>query len=206
MAPSEIIVFDIEKRYRTINKQPKEFHWVLYANKANAQNAQTWERIDRMDPAKLEEKYGDDESLSQRDPTGTKRMHMKYVYEQIKPYYDAWARGETVEVDGTPLSAWAHLNKQQVAVFKKAGIVTVEEIAQMVDNQMRNVQLPDLKLIKKTAQQYIENQDTAATSAELAETREELTAAKALMVEMQQNMANLQEQLNAQKPKKAKAA
>lgn len=88
----------------------------------------------------------------------------------IKDAYEAWVAGQEAPVDGTPLDAWPALTKAQVAAFRAAHYRSVEDIAEMADNQLSKVRLPDMRLIRDKARTYVASKrDTAKIEAMMAD-------------------------------------
>lgn len=185
MSVSDVIILGFEKRYR--NK--REEHWVRYASRANVQNAQTWDNVARLiPPSEDDDGY---EEIQRRDPTGTKLMHMNYIWDQIQPAYEAWKRNEEVPETGVPLSGWAGVNKHQAAELRKSKIRTVEELAAVTDGQIQSIQLPDVQSLRKQAKDFVSGKDKSEIADELAKAKEQLSSAIEMMAEMRLELDNL---------------
>lgn len=171
----DIRVLKFETRY----SKGKEYDWVLYAPAHNIKDCQTWERVDRLTPPEEE---------MERDNRGTKMFHMKAVWSFIGPRYEAWKGGNEIPDDGTPLSSWAGVDSGQVGEFKKADIRTVEDLATLTDGALDRVALPRVRYLREQAKKYIESQGATELSQEVADTKEQLSAAMELMAEMKAEM------------------
>ena len=181
----DIRVLKFETRY----SKGKEHDWVLYAPAHNIKDCQTWERVDRITPPEEE---------MERDNRGTKMFHMKAVWSFIGPRYEAWKGGNEIPEDGTPLSSWAGVDVGQVGEFKKADVRTVEDLATLTDGALDRVALPRVRYLREQAKKYIESQGATELAQEVADTKEQLSAAMELMAEMKAEM----EAANAPKRKR----
>lgn len=179
----DIRVLKIEKRYN----RGKEEHWVLYGPADGITTCQTWDNVSRLMPP--DEDSDIVEEINKRDPAGTKMFHIRAVWSQIAPAYEAWLKGEEPVREGTPLAAWPGVNAGQIRVLRKNAILTVEDAANMSDSTIARVMLPDVRAIKRLAAAYLSNKAAVATN-------ETLDAMQAKLDAMQ---AKLDE---AEKPKK----
>ena len=189
----DIRVLEIEKRY----KKGKEEHWILYAPAHNIQNCQTWEKAERLMPPVADSEQ--EEEIKQRDPVGTKLFHMRAVWSQISPVYEAWLKGETVQEKGTPLGAWAGANPGQVKELKRHGVNTVEALAKANEGQMRKINLPDLRALKRSAETYLDSASASELSDKVAAGEEQLAASMEIIADLQKKVADMEK-------KKGKAA
>jgi hypothetical protein len=198
---NNVIVLGFEK----VIKRKKEEHWVTYGSRGNIQNAQTSDNIKRLMP--MSEDHDDFDDIQQRDPTGTKLMHMKYVWAQIEPAYTAWLKGEELPEDGIPLSNWAGVSKYHVAELRKNKVRTVEELASISDSQVERIQLPEMRKLRSAAISYLEGKEGSDLVGSLAKTQEQLDAALLVMEEMRKEMQSLKAgPAKAPAKQKAKAA
>ena len=168
--------------FKTKYTNGKEHDWVLYAPASNIKDAQTWERVDRLKP------LDDDDDKHRRDPMGTKKMHMKAVWSFIEPAYKAWKSGNELPETGTPLVAWSAVNAAQVAEFKKVGIKTVEDVAGITDGVIQKIKLPQVARLRGLAVDYLASADSVELAQEVADTKEQLAVAMALMEQMKAEM------------------
>lgn len=146
--------------------------WVSYAPIHNI-NAVTNELVHTLIPP--EELKNDDE--------GTKMGYMQAVWSQIEPAYKAWKSGSEVPVDGTPLGAWAGVNAAQADVLRQNGIRTVEEVAALTDSQLGKIMLPQPRLLKLQAAEYLESRKGDAIASKIAAVEEQNAALKAQLEE-----------------------
>lgn len=99
----------------------------------------------------------------------------------IRPLYEAWKRGEELPETGTPLAACNFLRAEDVAVLKMAGVRTAEELAGMLDTNLAQVKLPQMREKRAQAKRFLEAQDTNKAAAKLAAQSEEIAELKAQM-------------------------
>jgi len=160
--------------------------WVKYAPSHSVQNTQTCEAVRRLIP--------NDKVLG--STSSTKANHMNYIWDQIRPGYEAFLKGETIAVDGTPLSVMTALNKAAISVLSKSGITTVEALSEMTDVQCDKVQLPHVRKTRNQALKVLKGLESSE-AVQKAEAQEEK------MAEMQRRMdamAELLEEKEASKP------
>lgn len=111
--------------------------------------------------------------------------------EFIRPLYEAWKRGEELPETGMPIAACNFLRSEEVALLKRSGIRTVEELAEMRDADLAAIKLPAMREKRAQAARFLEAQDTnkaaaqmAARDAQLAEQAAEIAELKAMMESM----------------------
>lgn len=101
----------------------------------------------------------------------------------IKPHYEAWKKGEELPEGGTPLAALNFLHADQVAVLKRNGIKTAEDLAFLSDTNIGSVKLPRMQDLRLQAKRFLEAQDTNVTAAKTLALEEELAAMRQQMAE-----------------------
>lgn len=192
-------------RFQTkINRTGKAVDWVLYAPAHGIGNMETWARVkDLMPPAEFDE---------DRDIQGTKMAHMRAVWSQIEPKYEAWKKGADMPENGTPLSAWPGISEEEVHALNRVQVRSVEELAEMGDSALDRVALPNTRSLREQAKKFIAAAATAQTSeaiealqAKLAEQAEQLEAALALLAERSETGAEAEDKPRRGRPPKAKA-
>lgn len=144
-----------------MNKAGKPVDWVRYGNAESLQVSSTWARVQDLIPP---EDFGDD-----RDKQGLRMMHMNAVWSQIEPRYRAWKQGKQMPETGTPLAAWPGLSEAEVEAFNRAGIRSVEEVAEMSDGMIGKVHLPNAREHRAQARTFLEMADKASANARIAE-------------------------------------
>ena len=145
----------------------------------------TWENIKRIQPPE----YIDN------DDGGLKMAALRSQWAQIEPAYLAWKSGMSLPETGTPLGAWAGVNVDQANALRGIGIKSVEAVANCSEGLLANAPLPNMREIKRQAGLWLEGQDKAGLTAQLAD----LEAKNAAMLEM---LAEMQ----AEKPKRGRPA
>lgn len=186
MTPIKVIGF--ETKYQPDPKSPRDkskmraIDYVTYAPISAIMTSQNVERVDFLRPDKVD---------PTKDLQGKKKQFMEYRWSFIEPAYKAWKNGQTIPVNGTPLGAWNQLTKEQAKVLTSHGFQTVEEIAEMGDPAARKLNLPGAALLPKQARTFLETTDRAAAAqtieslkAQMAEQKEQLDAAMALLKEL----------------------
>ncbi len=174
-------------------KTLQEEVWVTYAPAYSLMKTKNTERVRLMipDPARM----GNDQD-------GEKLKFMTARWLQIEPAYEAYMKGQELPVIGTPLGVWPAVSPEQVEVFRQVGIRTVEEVRDLGDGQLERVRLPGMRELRDQARLFLENSDAAAAAKRESEK-------DAMLEQMAQQIADLQELLNektAPKPKEKAAA
>ena len=131
-----------------------------------------------------------------RPPTGPDdiaALMANDIYNQIKPFYDAFKKGSEIPESGTPLGAWPGISPEQATVLRTNGFRTVEEIADASDGVMMRIQLPNPRGLIEQAQRFLAAHDKAriasdleSKDAEIARLREEQEDMKRILLEMQE--------------------
>lgn len=174
---SNIRVYEFEVE---MNKSGNAIEWVTYGPMDDASRTKTKARVKDLMPPEQDEKTDD----------GLSFTHMNYVWDQIRPHYDAWKTGEEIPETGTPLSAWAGLNKAQVGALKAMSIRTVEELRDMPEGLMMKTHMSGLRELRKQAAAYLDSREATQLAAEkiaaderVAGLEEQVEAMKALLEE-----------------------
>lgn len=153
-----------------------EEDWVIYAPAHSPLNTQNTERVRHMipDPDRIGE-----------DRDGTKLAFMTARWSQIEPAYSAWKKGQELPISGTPLSVWPAINAEQVAVFRRVGIVTVEEVSGLSETQIGRVPLPNMRDLKKQAEIFLSNLGNAAAAEREAEKDQKISTLEDRLAELE---------------------
>lgn len=181
-----ITVIKFEPRYRNGKRED----WVLYAPRHSVQTAQTWEKVSRLRPP---EEF-------KRETKG-KAQHMHAIWSIIGPAYEAWQQGEDIPETGIPLAAWPGLDEGQVIELRKVGLKTVQDVAEMPDGVVDKVKLPNVRGIRRQAQEFLAAREGADLSRKVTEQEEEM---KALREKLDAAMELLEERERAEKPKRGR--
>lgn len=125
-----------------------------------------------------------DRLLKAPKPVNSNNIAQNAAYsraEFIRPLYEAWKRGEQLPETGTPLAACNFLRQEDVTVLKMAGIRTAEELAGMLDSNLGQIRLPNIREKRAQAKRFLEAQDQNKTAAKMAAQEAELAELKAQM-------------------------
>lgn len=87
----------------------------------------------------------------------------------IQPKYEAWKKGQSAPVSGTPLAAWSGVSPQQAEILRMHGILTVEEVSKMTDTHRQRIGLPGLLDLTENAKRYLTALDKNAVTKALEE-------------------------------------
>lgn len=175
----------INRAGKTIPRDMVEFCAVGMANKATC-----------VSPVKL--------VSAVREPAGSEDIAAfmaNDIWNQIKPLYDAWKKGDEAPENGTPLGAWPGINQEQAQVLKANGFRTVEEIALASDSALGRVQLPNVRFLIEQAKAFLESADTGKVAASLAAKDAEIARLREDQEEMKRILLDMQE---AQKPRRGR--
>jgi len=160
--------------------------WVEYAPVHAIMSNRVWARIEHMRPP---EQIADDNE-------GLRMAFLQHRWAMIEKAYQAWKTGEEIPVDGTPLGMWPGINPEQAALFRKVGLVTVEDVATMPDALMSKIPMPNVRALKTAAAVFLEHTDRAEIASEMAALKErtqgleeQLAAAMALLSERRDDEA-----------------
>ena len=102
-------------------------------------------------------------------------------WDNISEYYDAWRKGHSAPVHGTPLGAWPGLTPEQVEAFKASGLQTVEDVAGMAERVMNMVKIPNVRRLKDEAGMFLQLKDQRGVELKLQQQSEEIAALKAML-------------------------
>lgn len=157
--------------FKTImsKKTGKPVEMVEYASAHSIQSATTVARVKDMMPK---------DGL-----TGDKALHINSVWSFIEPHYKAWKSGVDMPEDGTPLSVWSGVTKDQIFELNQVGIRSIEDLAAAGDTAMDKVKLPNARALRKQAEAFIETRKEQDSAATIAQLQERLAAAEALLSE-----------------------
>lgn len=172
---------------RLLKKQPE--HWVTYSPAHSPLNTQTTERVRLMlpDPEKMGE-----------DTDGEKLRFMSARWAQIEPAFRAFLDGQEIPINGTALAAWPGITPEQADGLRSAGLRTVEEVANLAENLLEKVRLPNMRDLRTQAKLFLENSDAAKAA-------EEVAAKDQIIAEMSERMAAMEALLEEMTKPKGKA-
>lgn len=152
-------------RFRTVYtpdpKDPtkiKETDWVDVSPLGGAQYSVTSHRIKDLEPIPSGDKRASNNPTVQM---------ARARYDIIMPRYEAWKKGQSPTVDGTPLAAWNGVSASQADVLKMSGVYTVEELARLTDTHIDRFKLPGLRNLIENAKRFLLTLDKTAVTKEL---------------------------------------
>lgn len=157
------------------------YDMVHYAGSGDALFASTWARV-----ADFQARNG--------RPVGEQA---EIVWSFIEPAYKAWKEGLEIPENGTPLAAWGGMGSQQIKAFRRAGLKTIEDVAEMNDTVMGRIQMPNVRSYRDQAKTYLEGRDTAELAKQISARDDQMRVMQAEMEKMRAAMANYQ---NTNKP------
>ena len=110
--------------------------------------------------------------------------------------YAAFKNGDKMPLQGTPLEQWSQLGVDQVADLKSLGILTVDMLAKLSDDQVQNYGLGGHQLREK-AQAFIETAADQAVPQHLASENERLREDN---ISLTSQLESMQESMDENKP------
>lgn len=129
------------------------------------------------------------------------RVHPDWI-RKWRHDYDLYRKGQEIPLDGTPIKGWKLLSGAQQEDLIRLHIRTVEELANLSDDGMRNYGMGALEL-KRRAQAWLsQNQTHEAGALKLAELTRENDSLKDQVATLVTNVQELEKAL----AKKGKAA
>lgn len=160
--------FRFETVYRPNPKNPQELiaeDWVTWVKLGDQMGSRTREKIARLMPKPERER-----------PAALE-------WGLIERFYEAWKKQEELPVDGTPLASWPGCDPKLAEELKRRNVLTVEQFADLPDHYTGGIPMPDIRVRKKAAADFLEakrGKDAAkeAMADELAKLRAELEALK----------------------------
>jgi hypothetical protein len=115
-------------------------------------------------------------------------------YSAFKDSFERWQKGETGVVDGTPIKGWPVLGGAAQRTLIAAGIMTVEDLAAMPDQDLQNVGTGALSY-KQKARAYLE------AAAGPGKTAEKMTAMQVQLDQMAELIKKQAAELDKHKAK-----
>lgn len=94
------------------------------------------------------------------------------VWEAIRPYYDAWKRGQDAPINGIPLDAAPFATKQLVEILARVHIRSVEDLANAEDAALARLNIPGIRTTQQKAKAFLDAQaNLTGVASELATLR-----------------------------------
>jgi len=118
--------------------------------------------------------------------------------EYFEKAYAAWQKGHELPREGTPILTWQMVKPEQNARLRALGITTVEDLSAIPDAALGEIGL-DARHLRDTARAWInEGQQKGINAQELANAQQQLRDQAAVIEELRQRLAALEDE----KPKK----
>jgi hypothetical protein len=173
-------------------KMDRPVDWVMYSPLHMAMYSQITERVEFLRPPEH----------MKNDDGGIKLASMNHKWSMIEPAYKAWKSGQEIPIGGTPLGVWPGINEGQAAVFRAAGIKTVEQVASMPETIINRVALPGVRDLVKQAAAFLEATDRSSTANRLNDQSRQI---EALQEQLAAAMELLEQQTKTRKRAKEEA-
>ena len=150
----------------------------------------TWHRIPSLKPPE--------------NPNLDSMSHLAMIerWKVIGPAYEAWRSGNAIPEDGTPLAAWSAVTPEQADVFKRMGIRTIEDVADMGEGATAKLPFPNARKFPQLAKDFLSGKSKADAAIEMDAMREKMAA----MEEMLAGYMNTEEKRGPGRPRKEAAA
>jgi hypothetical protein len=126
------------------------------------------------------------------------RKERQTWYTLFKNSYDLWKKGETGEIQGTPIKGWPVLGTGAQRTLIAAGIFSVEDLANMADQDLQNIGTGALAF-KQKAKAWL---DAANGPGKMAEKSAAQDAEIKALKELAATQAKAIDELKALVPKK----
>jgi hypothetical protein len=126
--------------------------------------------------------------------------------EFIRPHYDAWKKGEELPETGTPIAACNFLNAEALAVLKRTGIRSVEDLATAPDQTLDAIKLPEMRKKREQAKHMLAATDANKVAASITARDATIAEQSAQIAEMQAMLKMLTSAQAEATSKKSKAA
>lgn len=110
------------------------------------------------------------------------------VWEALRPYYEAWQRGQDAPINGMPLDAAPFMTKQLIEVLNRVHIRSVEDLANAEDAALAKLNIPGIRTTQAKARAFLDaQQNLSGVASELATLRAMVEQQRAEMAEMAQS-------------------
>lgn len=94
------------------------------------------------------------------------------VWEALRPFYEAWQRGQDAPVNGMPLDAAPFMTKQLIEVLNRVHIRSVEDLASAEDAALSKLNIPGIRTTQAKARAFLDaQQNLSGVASELAALR-----------------------------------
>lgn len=112
-------------------------------------------------------------------------------WEFIKPRYDAWKDGQEVPQNGSPLSMWTQLGREQVETLQSHGVKTIEDLAALTDGHIQRIQITGLRSLIEGAKRFLAAADSNRLTAEMTARDETIANQKSEIDDLRQKLDEL---------------
>ncbi|WP_226552975.1 hypothetical protein [Celeribacter naphthalenivorans] len=178
--------------FTKINAAGKSVDWVEYAAGHSIQSATNVARIKDLTP---------NPENTDNDIPGTSGFHQSAVWHFIEPHYKAWKEGKELPESGTALEAWTAIGEAEIFELKRASIRTVEDVATLSEAGLGKVALPNMRQLRTQAGKFLEALNAGAASEKMAALEASNAEKDAMLAEMAERLAKLEEDLTKPEPK-----
>lgn len=158
--------------YRTdkATGETKVIEWVVWTKPGSAGRDETEQRV--------------------KDIIGTAKWKI------FQPAYEAWKEGSEIPLEGTPLAAWAGLTPEQAECVRRAGVKTVEELADANERTIAAIRMPNARRYKDDAKRFIDSKDQFIAAGKIEEMEKNN---EAMASELEELRAQMREMNNSPK-------
>ena len=160
MSASKIVVKRFWTKYKPNPANPDSMigeDWVEYGPLGQLDRSVNEDKVSRLRALQSLADSGDNPAVQM--------AHARW--DAIRPRYEAWKQGQEMPESGTPLAAWNAITPEQAEAFKMRGIRTIEEVAGLTDAHFERLPIPNMRVLVKQAQLYLESADTRKVAAHL---------------------------------------
>lgn len=105
------------------------------------------------------------------------------VWEALRPFYEAWQRGQDAPINGMPLDAAPFMSKQLIEVLNRVHIRSVEDLANAEDAALSKLNIPGIRTTQAKARAFLDAQ------ANLSGVASELAALRAMVEQQRSELA-----------------
>lgn len=128
---------------------------------------------------------------------GSKRGQHAIEWPVIEPLYEAWCSDCEMQIEGTPLDAFAALTPEDITYLKQEfAIHTCEQLAAMKEGQITSCHLPGARQLVTRAKAFLDARAGDATlDAALRSRDEKLAAQEAAMTEQAEKLKAMEAML-----------
>lgn len=190
MSASKIVVKRFWTKYKPNPAKPDEMigeDWVEYGPLGQLDRSVNEDKISRLRALRPLADSGDNPAM----------MMAHARWDSIRPRYEAWKQGQEMPESGTPLAAWNAVTPEQAEAFKMRGIRTIEEVAGLTDAHFERLPIPNMRVLVKQAQLYLESADTRKVAAHLESRDGVIESLKQENSDQKAQIASLMEKIDA---------